>query len=151
MAKFRFRLATLQRLREIRRDELRAKLAEAIKAAQMLSEQIHQVSNELVELQEVQRVAASGNANVNTLMETQRYQSVLMTQRSTMQDQTKILAEEIERRRLAVVEADKEVRVLEKLHERQLEEHQKALQLAEVKEMDEVASSRQEVNDSWLQ
>ncbi len=149
MSKFRFRLSTLRKLREIRRDELRVKLSEASRATQLLDEQIVAVGNEIAELQSDQRTAIAGSANVNALLETQRYQAVLRAQRSTMQDQAGILAEEVERRRQAVVEADKEVRILEKLNERQLNEHQKQLQRAEVKELDEVASSRQEVTDVW--
>ncbi len=149
MAKFRFRLATLQKLREVRRDELRIKLAEAIRATQMLDEQISAVSSELVELQNTQRAAIAGSANVNTLMETQRYQAVLRSQQSTMIEQAGILAAEVERRRQVVVESDKEVRVLEKLYDRQRDEHRKNLQRAEVKELDEIASSNREASDLW--
>lgn len=151
MSKFRFRLATLRKLREIRRDELRTKLAEASQATQMLKEQITAVGSELTNLQSEQRAALAGSADVNALLETQRYQAVLRAQQSTMQDQAGILAAEVERRRQAVVEADKEVRILEKLNERQRNEHQKQLQRAEVKELDEVASSRREVSDVWAQ
>jgi flagellar FliJ protein len=146
MAKYHFRLATLRRLREIRRDELRTKLAEATRATQMLDEQIQSVCNELVDLQTVQRKAVAGTADVNALVETQRYQSVLVSQRSTMRDQANLLSAEVERRRQAVVEADKEVRVLEKLDERQRAEHQKILQRAEIKEFDEIASTRRKEN-----
>ena len=147
MAKYRFRLATLLKLREIRRDELRSKLAEATQATQMLDEQITAVGNELMDLQNVRRNAVAGAADVNTLMETQRYQSVLQAQRSTMRDQANLLTAEVERRRQAVVESDKDVRVLEKLNERQQAQHQKTLQRAEVKEFDEIASTRRKDSD----
>jgi len=151
MSKFRFRLATLRKLREIRRDELRTKLAEASRATQMLDEQIMAVGSELTNLLNEQRAAIAGSADVNVLLETQRYQAILRAQQSTMRDQAGILEAEVERRRLAVVEADKEVRLLEKLNERQRNEHQKQLQRAEVKELDEIASSRREVSDRWAQ
>ncbi len=38
MAKYKFRLEALQRLREARRDELRASLAEAFRAEQILAQ-----------------------------------------------------------------------------------------------------------------
>ncbi|NOY42867.1 MAG: flagellar export protein FliJ [Planctomycetes bacterium] len=151
MSKFRFRLATLRKLREIRRDELRTKLAEASRATQMLDEQIMAVGSELTNLQSEQRAAIAGSADVNVLLETQRYQAILRAQQSTMQDQAGILKAEVERRRQAVVEADKEVRLLEKLNERQRNEHQKQMQRAEVKELDEIASSRRKVSDVWAQ
>jgi flagellar biosynthesis chaperone FliJ len=50
-----------------------------------------------------------------------------------------------------VIEADQQVRVLDKLNERQKLEHQQTLNRAEVKELDEIASRSKEVNQSWLQ
>ena len=46
MAKFKFRLATLQRLREVRRDQERASLAEAFRAEQILAEHCAAVAAE---------------------------------------------------------------------------------------------------------
>jgi len=149
MAKFRPRLTTLRKLREIRRDELQAKLAEAIQATQMLEEQIKVVGNELDELQNVQRMAVTGSADVNSLLETQRFRAVLQAQRTNMKNQATLLNAEIERRRQAVVEADKDVRLLEKFNERERLKHLKNVQRADVKELDEIASSRQEVTDTW--
>ena len=50
-----------------------------------------------------------------------------------------VLEAEVERRRLALVEADRDVRVLEKLRERQRERHQAAAALEDVKALDEIA------------
>ena len=52
------------------------------------------------------------------------------------------MAAEIERRRQALVEADREVRVLEKLRQRQAEQHRRDEDLREVKRLDEVASQQ---------
>jgi len=73
-----------------------------------------------------------------------RFQSVLRMQQSTMQDQIKLLATEVQRRRQAVVEADIQVRILDKLEERQRAEHHQKLQQAEIKELDEIGSQRVE-------
>ena len=152
MAKFRFRLATLRKLREARRDELRMKLAEAYQAVQLLEEQLAAVQREIIQLQATQRSAIEGaTTDVNWLLEAGRYQSALRAQQTTMQDQTKLLFTEIERRRQAVVDADQQVRVLDKLHERQLNEHRQKLQRAEVKLMDEIASRHGEIGFKWAQ
>jgi len=147
MAKYRFRLATLRKVRESHRDELRGKLAEAYRAAQLLEEQQLAVAKEIVDLQDTQRRTTSGvNTNVNALMEAQRYQSVLRAQQSTLRDQAKLLASEVERRRQNVINADQQVRVLEKLDERQRLQHDLVRSRVEAREMDEIASRSRKVN-----
>jgi len=152
MARFRFRLATLRKLRESHRDELRGKLAEAYQAVQKLEEQQLVIVDELLALQDVQRRATEGTTtSVNSLLEAQRYQAVLRAQQSTLRDHSKVLSTEVERRRQNVIEADQQVRVLDKLNERQRLDHQQTLNRAEVRELDEIASRSKEVNQSWLQ
>ncbi len=152
MARFRFRLATLRKLRESHRDELRGKLAEAYQAVQKLEEQQLVIVDELLALQDVQRRATEGTTtSVNSLLEAQRYQAVLRAQQSTLRDHSKVLSTEVERRRQNVIEADQQVRVLDKLNERQKLDHQQILNRAEVRELDEIASRSKEVNQSWLQ
>ncbi len=150
MAKFRFRLATLQKLRELHRDELRGKLAEAYQAQQVLEEQLVAIQSEL----EAARgshldVIQHEEIDVVQLLETQRFQSILQSQLATLEGQTKLLATEVERRRQAVVEADREVRVLEKLYERQHAQHRKQLAQIEGKQLDEIAAQRVEVSQPW--
>lgn len=150
MAKFRFRLATLQKLREIHRDELRSKLAEAVHAQQILEEQFAQVATEIANLELMRRKAVtSSSINVDSLLEAQRYQGVLIVQQVKMREQMRLLSAEVDRRRGAVVEADRQVKVLEKLHEHKLEEHRKEQQRAETKVLDEVAARRGEEADLW--
>jgi len=152
MARFRFRLATLRKLRESHRDELRGKLAEAYQAVQKLEEQQLAIADEILALQDVQRRATEGTTtSVNSLLEAQRYQAVLRAQQSTLRDHSKVLSTEVERRRQNVIEADQQVRVLDKLNERQRLDHQQTLNRAEVRELDEIASRSKEVNQSWLQ
>lgn len=152
MARFHFRLTTLQKLREIHRDELRMKLAEAIQAHQILAQQLTQVDGELLDLEASRREAVTGGViDVNQLLSAQRYQAVLLAQKKTMNEQSQLLAEESEHRRQAVVEADRQVKVLEKLCERQQAEFQQKQRLAEAKQLDEVASRCQQEENAWPQ
>ncbi len=147
MAKFSFRLSTLQKLRETHRDEMRSKLAEAFQAERLLEEQVEGVHAEEAGLLQVHRnTLQSGTTDVNQLLNVQRYSSALKGQLATMEKQMQMLATEIEKRRLALVEADQEVRVLEKLRERQLDTHRRQAMQAEAKVMDEIASRPLEVN-----
>jgi flagellar FliJ protein len=150
MAKFQFRLATLQKLRELHRDELRAKLAEAVRANQILEEQLSQVAAEIESLQAMRReVVQSSLVEVDPLLQAQRYHGVLLAQQATMHEQSRLLLAEIERRRQSVVEADRQVKVLEKLHERKLEEYRRGEMRSEMKVLDEVASRNSREADIW--
>ena len=124
MAKYRFRLQALQRLRETVRDERRSRLADAYQAATILSEQQQEVQRELTQLQQLQRESlATPQTNVNRLLEVQRHQLLLRAQQETMRKQAALLTAEAERRRQALVESDREVRILEKLQQRQRQQH----------------------------
>jgi flagellar FliJ protein len=143
MARFNFRLQTLRRLREIHRDEQRGRLATAYEAERILAEQRNAVVAETAALVESQRaLMQQGALDVNQLLTAQRYQMALEAQIRTLADQAARLAEEVERRRQSLVEADREVRVLDKLEERKRQQHREASQRAETKMLDEVATTR---------
>ncbi len=145
MAKFRFRLATLQRLRESHRDEMRSKLAEAYAAERTLQEQVQAIHVEEENLRKTHKSCLeTSSPNVNRLLDVQRYSASLKGRLSTLESQNKMLATEIEKRREALVEADQQVRVLEKLHDRQLATHRGKERTAEANTLDEIASLRRE-------
>src|SRR5687767_6456533 len=119
MARYKFRLATLQKVREARRDRDRAALAEAFRAEQVLADRKAALSAEAVELQTLQRSAvASPVLDVNRLLEAQRYELVLKARSADLAQQQTMLALETERRRQQLIEADRDVRVLERLDQR---------------------------------
>ncbi|MBA3484307.1 MAG: flagellar export protein FliJ [Pirellulales bacterium] len=145
MARFNFRLQTLRRLREIHRDEQRGRLATAYEAERILAEQRNAVVAETASLVDSQRqLMQQGSLDVTQLLTAQRYQLALEAQIRALADQAARLAEEVERRRQSLVEADREVRVLDKLEERKRQQHREASQRAETKLLDEVASTRWE-------
>ena len=72
MAKYTFRLKTLQKVREAHRDQQRGSLAEAFRAEQVLAENRAQLIAEERELRELQRSASEGPyLDVNRLLEAQ--------------------------------------------------------------------------------
>ena len=145
MARFRFRLQTLRRLREIHRDEQRGRLATAYEAERILTAQREGVIAETAALADSQRqLMQQGALDVTLLLASQRYKQALEAQIRTLTEQAAKLAEEVERRRQTLVEADREVRVLDKLEERKRDLHREASQRAETKVLDEVASTRWE-------
>lgn len=143
MAKFKFRLATLLRLREATRDERRSELAEAYRADNVLQEHLQRVGRELAWLQtECRKVAGPGTIDVDRLVETQRYEVTLRGQQGQLLGQREAVDAEIDRRRQALVAADREVRLLEKLRQKQAQRHRREENRREIKELDEVAGQR---------
>lgn len=142
MPRFKYRLATLLKLREGIRDERRAELATAYLAEQKLRDRRNEVQTELDEHLAEQQLSVSQGAavNVDRLLNTHRYQLVLRAEITVLDRQSEMLAGEIEKRRQALVAADREVRALEKLKESQVERHRQGELLAENKQFDEIAS-----------
>jgi flagellar FliJ protein len=143
VSKFVFRLATLLRVRESTRDERRRDLGKAHEAEEILNERKQELEREA---QEVASWQASGEMvgkiDVDRLLGRHRYELVLNGQRQVLNQQSEQLQAEIERRRQVLVEADREVRVLEKLRERKQAEHEQLELLQQQKVMDEIAQTR---------
>lgn len=143
MAKFKFRLATLLRLREADRDERRARLAEAYRAEEVIEAEQQRIANELVETEmRGRRVASPGSLNVDQLTEVRRFELVLRAQREHVAKQRQTLEAEVEQRRLALVDANRQVRVLEELRQKQLKRHHQEENRQEIKQMDEAGGLR---------
>jgi len=143
MDRFLFRLEPLLKLRQARRDECRAALAEALRVDEVLRKQLDGLARELEALREFcRRKSAPGGLDIDRLVEAQRYELVTRGQQQNVAQQRQTVAAEIERRRQALVEADREVHVLEKLRERQAEAHRREEELREIKRLDEVASQQ---------
>ena len=138
-----FRLRTLKRLRESQRDALRGRLAEAVRAAVKLDEQRAELVEEIRSLvADRGEITRSASPRVERLLASQRYEAAVRTKLGALDDDRRKVAEEVERRRAALVEGEREVGVLEKLEERH-DERVRADELrAEVAEMDEIASRR---------
>lgn len=140
MPPFRFRLQPVRRLREARRDELRGQLADAVRAAEVVSEQRARIAAEMVEVRQQQGTATKRRVlNVNQVMDAQRYAMLLEAQDASLVQKAKLVEQEIERRRRAVVEAEREVKALDKLEEKQRGQHESASERQQAKQLDEVA------------
>lgn len=140
MAKFHFRLATLLRLREDTRDERRVELAEVQRVDAELQARQTRVHAEQRQLQsECRKAAAPGPIDLARLTETEAYSATLREQEADVQRKRTTLAVEIERRRGALLEADRDVQTLEKLRENQSDAYRQENDRREGKRLDEAA------------
>jgi len=136
----RFRLATLLRLRESTRDECRARLAEACGADQKLIDQLTRLGMEQQRVQdECRKAAGPGDVDVGRLVEAHRYTLSLRAREEELRQRRQTLAAEIQRRRQALLKADQDVQVLEKLRDRRLQRHRLEEERQEAKQIDEAA------------
>jgi flagellar FliJ protein len=90
-------------------------------------------------LQRGRQLKSPGAADVDALLQTHRYELVLAAQRRQLVAQIAQVEAESERRRQVLVEADRQVRVLEKLREKQATAHRRQAERLEAKQLDEVA------------
>lgn len=141
MSTFRFRLLTLLRLRSAERDRRRAELAQAYEAAGILDQQRAQIESEhAATKEEARRLVAPGSADIDGLLRVHRHELILRAELQQLASQRAQVETEIQRRRQVLVEADRQVRVVEKLQERKLAEHERLEDAAEVKLLDEMGS-----------
>jgi flagellar FliJ protein len=143
MARFQFRLETLLKIRLSERQSRTAALAEVVRADGLLDDQLQQLRLESKAMKQQLRLAASpGAVNVDRILEVDRFELVLLSQQRNVLQKKSTLKGEIARRRDALAAAEQEVRILEKLRERRLEDHQREDLRREQKLMDEVARAR---------
>jgi flagellar protein FliJ len=143
MPRFHFRLKTLLKLRENDRDGRRLELAEALRAEDILQEQLRILRAEAAWLMNHCRKAAGpGRVDVDRLLTAGRYELTLRSQERQLLEQQERLAEEIERRRAALATANREVKILEKLRDRQAERHRHEEDSRAQKQLDEIAQQR---------
>ncbi|MEM6797947.1 MAG: flagellar FliJ family protein [Planctomycetota bacterium] len=140
MPPFRFKLEPVRRLRASERDELRGKLAEAYEAAQRLANEAARIEAEITSERQRQSAGVAGESlDVNQLLDSQRYELVLKSQLADLSKKAELVEQEIDRRRQAVVAAERGVKVLDSLEERQKARSDQRAAREEQKLLDETA------------
>jgi flagellar FliJ protein len=147
---FHFRLETLLRLRLVDRDQRRADLAKALRAEDTLRKQAADLAEEQQATSELSRkLSLPGAGDIDRLLASHRYELVLRGRSKQLASQIEQVQAEVERRRLVLVEADRQVRVLEKLRENKAAAYQTDELRREQKMLDEqgiLGFNRREVN-----
>jgi flagellar FliJ protein len=140
MKKFNFRFTTLLKLREADRDQKRSELADAQRALEMIDQRVAELEQEMNAARKIiQDTASVGEVAVDVLLDNQRYELMLLAERKSVDPQRVQVAEETDRRRLALVESDRQVKTLEKLREKQQDRHRSEEEKLATKQLDEVA------------
>lgn len=143
MARFQFRLQSMLKLAESQRDQCRRDLAAALEAVHVLRDRQHDIERAVTEIRATRaRESVGSGIQVERLLDASRFELLLNSQLSEVHKQQEQVDEELERRRQRLVEADRQVRTLEKLRERRLTEHEQAELRKQQILLDEVATQR---------
>ncbi len=116
MTQFQFRYHSLVQFRRMARDNCRAVLAGLYLTEQKLQTRLESLQSELERCQGQSRSAAGcGQVDLRELARARRYERVLAADRRTIGQQMDQIQCQIEAGRLAAVEAERQVKVLERL------------------------------------
>jgi len=137
---FTFRLDPLISIRDNILKEKQAALAQAYEARRIKEEERGELEQNIAgNLQSARKVMQSGKIDVNFLLGVRRHEMFLIAQLEEVRQQIVLIEEEIERRRQAVIEANKELKIIEKLREKKREQYLAEEKRKEIRDMDEIA------------
>ncbi|GIW90564.1 MAG: hypothetical protein KatS3mg109_0996 [Pirellulaceae bacterium] len=135
-----FRLGTLLKLRQMERDQARQRYLQAVRAQEILQQQIQQLDQQRAFHAEAARHShAPGPVDVDRLLEQDRYGMVLEQQRRHAQGQLEQISTVVSSRQQEWAAAQQRVKMLEKLRERKEAERRRQESRQEQKRLDEMA------------
>ena len=138
MRKYDFRYRALLRLRVSRRERCRTILAGLLSDDQVLSARQKSVDTQrLLQLDELRSLAATGTVDVDRTISRRYYAARLTGELQTLERTRLLVAKQLEQCRQALSFADREVRVLERLDEKQRAEFLYEQNRREIRELDE--------------
>ncbi|MCC7084608.1 MAG: flagellar export protein FliJ [Pirellulales bacterium] len=135
-----FRFDQVHQFRRSVREQRRLELLEVQRAEDQLACQIAQLHDELQSIRSQARsVVRPGQLDLSQLRHAQRYEQSLRSELSQAQRRCQTLAAEVEHRRQALVAAEQEVKLLDRLQEQQRVRRRLDLARREAKLHDELA------------
>ena len=145
---FKFRLDPLITIRDNLLKERQSELAQAYNARRILEEALQDVERQITEGTTTARslMQAGQKVKVEHLLGIRRQEMFLRANQHDLMQKMQIVDEEIERRRLAVVAANKELKIVEKLKEKRYEKYLEEENKKETKAMDEIAGNKRKTN-----
>ena len=140
---FRFRLEPLITIRDNVLKEKQAELGKAYEERRVADEQRTKLEQDLANnLEEGRKAMQPGQIDLSFLLGLRRHEMFLRMDHQSVLKYIDEKDQEIEWRRRAVIEANKELKIIEKLKEKQKAAYDAEIQRRETIEMDEIASIR---------
>ena len=141
---FKFRLEPLIIIRDNELKKCQAELAKGYEALRILEENLQEVEKQLAEgIAAVRNLMQAGQiVNVDYLLGFRREEMFLRAKQDDLKQKMQIIDEYIERCRAAVVTANKELKIVEKLKEKRYEKYLDEENKKDTKRMDEIAGNK---------
>lgn len=137
---FRFRLESVLKLRKQKREERQKLVAQALEAVRVLETQKAEIRNERFEnRQMLAEFATRSPINVDALARISRHDALLVGQENALVSQIEQVEVEVARRRADLVEANRDVMVVEKLRDRAIRNYEAAVEAKDRVLADEIA------------
>lgn len=140
MAKF--RLATLLKIRERERDQAAKSVQEARMAIETLSNQKQELLAQNESMNAIRKSASLGAINLQSILDTQRFQMVLGAQVQQIDNHLGTLNQELQRREAQLLKCQQAVKSLEKLRDQRTESAELLALQKQQERTDEWASVR---------
>lgn len=145
MKKFEFRLERVQRLRQRQREQRRLALAEALHYQGRVEGQIQYLQNIRQDEQDgLRQTLLRHEVVISDAIQSRSYDALLSRLQHRLRDQLEQVKRVVEQRRQDLLEAEKKVRVLEKLEEKEQGRYDRHIEHLERELMDELAISSQQ-------
>jgi flagellar export protein FliJ len=123
-------------MRRTVRAQRQQQLAEVLRQADVLRARRDELGREL-EVLKARRAAPGGDIDLTALLEIDRYMAVLRDTCRQIDQRHESLEAEIQSRRQELIDADRDVRVIEKIHDTREKRRLAAYERAATKELDE--------------
>jgi flagellar export protein FliJ len=143
MSIFKFRLQCLLRLRESQRDEARLLLADLLRQDALLIDDQAALDGAVATARtELGTTSVLGPVDLARHRDLQSFETGLRQRRRSIDTARRALEPQIAERRQALAAAQRELRLLEQLAEREAAEHRTAMERAAQRELDELFAAR---------
>lgn len=143
MNAFVFRLDSVASLRKSERDARRTELALTLAEQARLESQRQALHAKLIAAQQQSRaMRAAGALTVESLVRGQQFEAALRSELEVLSELQAAASSAVDHAREALISAEREVQMLEKLYQRQLADYQLEQGRAETRLLDEVAAMR---------
>jgi flagellar FliJ protein len=139
---FQFRFASIVKLRQEQRDQAGAAVGQAHQAIHRIEEQLAAIELQRQALRDSSAVARVGSISVDSLLASGRYDLHLQADAEALQATRSMLAQELQRRQLALAAAEAEVKRFERLEEKDRSAHLARQARREQAEADEATACR---------
>ena len=139
---FRFRFRNVLRFREAKEEQKKQELGIKLNRLKHAEDELNGIVNTSKKHDIMMEKSAQGRTSVRTLIYNYFYARFLDKSKSNQEKTVDVAKEDVEAKRIELIEATKKKKILERLKERELEDYNRAIVKEEQTLIDEIATQR---------